>query len=284
MISLRMRARQYSVERRLAKAMLLLGLCAALTQLAIAQAPPNLEQQLEQELKGKVLLLRGFPDDRKIEYSSDGNVISKIRTGSWTTSKIRIDRVKTKQDHLVISGERVALYYAKSGIHHKDADSKIELDIAPPFSTLNPEEREKALDRIFIRHDEDLIKEVPAYWVPFLSGKVFKNDHGRLAAEGWPPKDVFTAGSGIKPPSPVSTPDPQFPKLARNIKFAGTSTFQVILTAEGTIQEMTVIDPIGAGLDEAAAAALRNWKFRPAIKDGQPVASTIQVVVSFHLY
>lgn len=275
---------RFFVKRGINDAMLLLVVCAALSQLAIAQAPPTPEQQLEQELKGKVLLLRGFPDDGKVEYSSDGNVISKIRTGFWTTSKIRIERIKTKGGHVAISGKRVALYYAKSGIHHKDADSKIELDIVPPFSTLSPEEREKALDRIFIRRDEDLIKEVPAYWVPFLSGKVLRDKHGHPTVQGWQDMEIFGAESGLKPPSPIFTPDPKYPKLARGMKFEGTSTFEIILTAQGTIDDMALVDPIGAGLDEAAATTLRTWKLRPAMKSGQPVASAVEIVVSFHLY
>jgi protein TonB len=38
----------------------------------------------------------------------------------------------------------------------------------------------------------------------------------------------------------------------------------------------------GRGLDEEAVKAVRTWKFKPAIKDGRPVAVQIFVEVDFH--
>ncbi len=38
------------------------------------------------------------------------------------------------------------------------------------------------------------------------------------------------------------------------------------------------------GLDEKAIAALRLWKFEPALKDGRPVPVQINVEVNFRLY
>ena len=36
-------------------------------------------------------------------------------------------------------------------------------------------------------------------------------------------------------------------------------------------------------LDRAALAAVRGWTFEPALRDGKPVASTVQVPVDFRL-
>jgi protein TonB len=38
------------------------------------------------------------------------------------------------------------------------------------------------------------------------------------------------------------------------------------------------------GLDEKAVAAVRTWRFEPAMKDGHPVAVQMSVEVNFHLY
>jgi protein TonB len=38
------------------------------------------------------------------------------------------------------------------------------------------------------------------------------------------------------------------------------------------------------GLDEKAIEAVKNWRFRPALRNGQPVAAQIGVQVDFHLY
>jgi len=38
-----------------------------------------------------------------------------------------------------------------------------------------------------------------------------------------------------------------------------------------------------ASLDDAAAAAVRRWRFRPARRNGTPVRATVQVPVRFAL-
>jgi len=37
------------------------------------------------------------------------------------------------------------------------------------------------------------------------------------------------------------------------------------------------------GLDEQAVAAVQKWKFEPGMKDGQPVAVEMSVIVDFQL-
>jgi TonB family protein len=41
---------------------------------------------------------------------------------------------------------------------------------------------------------------------------------------------------------------------------------------------------LGMGLDEKAIEAVRQWRFEPAKKDGQPVPVMINVEVNFRLY
>jgi protein TonB len=38
------------------------------------------------------------------------------------------------------------------------------------------------------------------------------------------------------------------------------------------------------GLDERAAEKISTWRFKPAMKDGNPVAVEMNVEVSFNLY
>jgi protein TonB len=41
---------------------------------------------------------------------------------------------------------------------------------------------------------------------------------------------------------------------------------------------------LGEGLDTQALIAVSDWRFKPAVKDGQPVAVIINVDVNFELY
>jgi len=70
----------------------------------------------------------------------------------------------------------------------------------------------------------------------------------------------------------------------------GESTSDVVfgshqLIAEnGTPGEVQLAESSGsASLDEAALAALRRWRFQPALRDGQPVLAWVTVPVIFSL-
>jgi len=45
-----------------------------------------------------------------------------------------------------------------------------------------------------------------------------------------------------------------------------------------------VYRPIGFGLDENAVAAIEKSTFAPAVKDGKPVSSVIDVAMNFRIY
>jgi periplasmic protein TonB len=58
----------------------------------------------------------------------------------------------------------------------------------------------------------------------------------------------------------------------------------LVVGADGLPREIKVQRTLGLGLDEKAIEAVKQWKFKPAMKDGNPVAVRISVEVNFHLY
>ncbi|MEO6598661.1 MAG: TonB-dependent receptor, partial [Polyangiaceae bacterium] len=55
----------------------------------------------------------------------------------------------------------------------------------------------------------------------------------------------------------------------------------LVLGATGEVQSAEVEGSLGADFDAAALAAVRRWSFRPALRDGRPVAAKIRVLVRF---
>lgn len=55
------------------------------------------------------------------------------------------------------------------------------------------------------------------------------------------------------------------------------------LDANGNTRDIRVTRPLGLGLDEKAIEAVSKWRFRPAMKNGRPVAVQAQVEVNFRL-
>lgn len=98
------------------------------------------------------------------------------------------------------------------------------------------------------------------------------------------PDGVFRVGGNVKPPRPKYDPEPEFSEQARHVGYEGVCVLKLVVDAEGMPQNITVVRPVGMGLDDKAIAAVRQWRFSPALKDREPVAVQIDVEVSFHLH
>jgi TonB family protein len=94
---------------------------------------------------------------------------------------------------------------------------------------------------------------------------------------------VFLPAEGITPPQPIKTPNPGYSEWARKARFSGVLTMELIVDVDGNARVVRVIQSIGYGLDESAIATVEAWKFRPATRNGQPVAVRMKMAVTFRL-
>jgi protein TonB len=95
---------------------------------------------------------------------------------------------------------------------------------------------------------------------------------------------VFRIGGGVTAPQPLSTPDPEYSEEARKAKYQGTCVLWMIVGSDGRPRDVRIARGLGMGLDEKAIQAVKKWEFKPAQKDGHPVAVQMNVEVSFRLY
>jgi len=94
---------------------------------------------------------------------------------------------------------------------------------------------------------------------------------------------VYPVGGGVTIPQVVYQPEPEFSEEARRKKVSGIVMLRFILTTKGEPTDIRVTKSLGSGLDEKAIDAVRQWKFKPATKDGMPVSVQLMVEVDFHL-
>jgi TonB family protein len=78
-------------------------------------------------------------------------------------------------------------------------------------------------------------------------------------------------------------PQPIYTDEARSLKLEGEVLLEVGFAANGTLQVNRVVKGLGHGLDEAAIAAASKMRYKPALRNGQPVDSTAVVHVTFQL-
>jgi len=81
-------------------------------------------------------------------------------------------------------------------------------------------------------------------------------------------------------PSKGTAVGDSYPMLAQQMKVQGSVVLQAIIGADGNIQDLRVI----AGpsiLTSAAQQAVRQWRFKPYLQNGQPVETKARITVNF---
>jgi TonB family protein len=98
-------------------------------------------------------------------------------------------------------------------------------------------------------------------------------------------KEPAEAGAGVVPPQLVTFPKPEYPPMARNLRVEGTVVVSVLVDENGQVQEARVVEPIKqkVGLNEAAVAAARSARYRPATRDGARVKMWTRLRIPFKL-
>lgn len=79
-------------------------------------------------------------------------------------------------------------------------------------------------------------------------------------------------------------PEAAYTEEARQAQIVGTIVLRAVLTADGSVRHILVLDGLPNGLTEAAVRAARLIKFIPATVDGKAVSTFVQLEYNFNLY
>lgn len=94
---------------------------------------------------------------------------------------------------------------------------------------------------------------------------------------------VYRVGGGVSAPIAIYKIEPEYSEEARKAKFQGTVILSIVVDESGMPRNLKIVRPLGLGLDEKAIEAVSKWRFKPAMKDGRPVAVLATVEVNFRL-
>ncbi len=89
--------------------------------------------------------------------------------------------------------------------------------------------------------------------------------------------------AAMTPPSLIESTAPLYTSGAWDQGIEGIVTLEIRVDSNGNIEVLRVIKGLGYGLDENAIAAVRQWKFTPARRNGVPVEVISQVDVQFNI-
>jgi protein TonB len=110
---------------------------------------------------------------------------------------------------------------------------------------------------------------------------------GGIIGSAAPPPKVATPqkiriSSGVAEGNKINAPNPSYPQMAKIAHIQGDVVLQATISKNGTIENLRAVSghPI---LIQAALDAVRQWKYKPYILNGEPVEVETQVTVKFHM-
>ena len=260
-----------------------------------AQDRKNLENDLKHAFEHNLFSLKTPYFGSRLQFDSSGNLVGNAVAGPWSTCGVlQVEKLVVGSDHLEIDGKRVilALRSRESGKQQSSLPQDVQttpfvtgerLRIFVETPSLDAPAVKKILSQVF----QGLSERMAPYWKPRTTDlKAFRSSTpNAIVAELEGNRPVYLANPGVvDPPTPTHTPDPTYTDAARRNKLEGTAVLLVAVNEEGFPEILEITRGLGEGLDIQALAAVAGWRFKPALKNGQPVAVLIDVVVSFRLH
>lgn len=93
----------------------------------------------------------------------------------------------------------------------------------------------------------------------------------------------YRPGSGIQPPRLLQEVKPDYTEDARQRGVEGDVELEIVVRSNGTVGDVRILRGLGAGLDQRAVTAVRQWRFAPARRLNTPVDVIVEVAVEFRL-
>jgi protein TonB len=141
----------------------------------------------------------------------------------------------------------------------EDADQSIDVFLAPPGGSMSG-----------------------AIPIPGIAGPPPKVDPPQIDRRITPEKQIAKVSEGVEQAQLITRIEPQYPILARQTRTQGTVFLRAIISRGGRITSLEVLSghPL---LVRAALDAVRQWRYRPTLLNGEPVEVETSITVIFRL-
>ena len=106
-----------------------------------------------------------------------------------------------------------------------------------------------------------------------------------VALAGAQDPTVYEPGNGVSLPQVVKQVKAEYTSEAMQNRIEGKVGLSAIVLADGKVGDVTVVESLDSiyGLDKNAIAAMKQWAFKPGLKDNKPVAVRIHVQIAYPL-
>lgn len=94
---------------------------------------------------------------------------------------------------------------------------------------------------------------------------------------------TFDVADLEKAPEVISSVPPQYPAELRKARVAGAVTLVFVLDEAGGVQDLRVENSTRSEFERPALDAVRRWKFKPGMKDGEAVRTYMRLPIRFRV-
>jgi len=93
--------------------------------------------------------------------------------------------------------------------------------------------------------------------------------------------EAFSAGDLDQGPQPVLQTPPTYPQELQKQKKEGRVIVTFVVDAKGRVQQPKVSQSTHPAFNRPAITAIKQWKFKPGVRDGTAVAAKMKVPIKF---
>ena len=93
----------------------------------------------------------------------------------------------------------------------------------------------------------------------------------------------YRPGTGITAPAILREVKPDYTEEGRRRHIEGDVVLEIVVRSDGGVGSVKLLQGLGAGLDQRAIDAVRQWRFSPAKRYGVPVDVIVEVAMEFKL-
>ena len=101
-------------------------------------------------------------------------------------------------------------------------------------------------------------------------------------SENAAPKRIRLGGQ-VEAAKQIDAPPPEYPEEARAKGIEGAVVLEAVISMEGSPLNLYVLSSPDLALSEAAMKAVRRWRYKPTLLNGEPVEVVTNITVQFEL-
>ena len=95
--------------------------------------------------------------------------------------------------------------------------------------------------------------------------------------------DIYVVGGDVKPPKVIHYVEPESSSSSQDAYVEGVVRISTVVNLDGLPSDLHVTKGLNSEEDRLAVEALKQWRFQPGTRKGQPVRVRINVEIEFHL-